>query len=531
MSEIVQRPRRLRWWPAATVLVLAAIALAWIWLTPAESRQTRVMLSIMVALATAVLMVLWLLLASGLRARQRLLIFAAVIGLAAFLALSLEVREFSGDVVPRFAFKWTPRPDEGLTSNIAPGAGRDRAGRDRADTETSEIDASFPQFLGPNRNATIDGVRLATQWQTLPPELLWRQPVGAGNGGFVIAGDLAITQEQRGEHEMVVAYRLLSGDSVWSHRVETRHQNPLSGDGPCATPSIADGQVFAVGATGRLSALDLASGAEIWSRDILEDAGAGKPPYGLCASPLIPPQALADNIVIVSTGGRGALRAYDRTTGELRWSGGEYSAAYASPAVITVADTPQIVVFHGGGPHGDITGHDLEGHPLWHRPWPPVERTSQPVALPEDRILISSGYGAGAEVFRVTRDGTSFATETLWAAKSIKAKLTQVVHHDGFLYGLDDGIMVAVDAETGKRAWKRGRYGHGQILLVDDVILVLSEKGEIALVEASPEEYHEWARIPGIEGRTWNTPALAGPYLIIRSPREAAAFELPLRTR
>ena len=351
---------------------------------------------------------------------------------------------------------------------------------------------------------------------------------------------------------MIVAYDLRTGTPRWSHSTPTRHQSPLSGDGPCATPTIAGTSIFAVGATGRLTALELASGPEIWSREILADVGAGKPEYGLCSSPLViddhvsatsadaasdgatPDGTLTglpsiNRTVIVVTGGRGALRAYDAATGTPRWSDGEYKAAYTSPAMITLAGAPQIVVFHGGGPDGDITGHALDGRPLWHRPWPRVQRTSQPVLLPDDRLLISSGYGAGAEVFVVREQGGTFTTETVWASKAIKAKFTQVVHRNGYLYGLDDGILVAVDAATGDRAWKRGRYGHGQILLFDETILVLSEKGEIAVVDASPDAYREVARIPAINGRTWNTPAFANPYLIVRNPQEAAAFKLPIR--
>lgn len=510
------RPR-LRWWPALAVLLLAAVTLLWIWLAPAESRQLRVMRSMTAAAGTFVLLVLWLLLASGLRAWQRLAIFAAVAAVAGFLALSLEVRELSGDVVPRVAFKWTERPDARLPAEIpatdaAPVADAATDGRD------------FPQFLGPRRNATVPHVRLATDWQAAPPALLWRRDIGAGNSGFAIARGIAVTEEQRGDQEMVVAYDLESGSPRWAHGATTRHASPLSGDGPCATPAIAGGTVFAVGATGRLTALDLSSGAERWSRDVLRDAGADKPVYGLCASPLV----IGDQVVVVA-GGRGALRAYDAATGAPRWSGGSYAAAYSSPALITLAGTPQIVVFHGAGPDGDLTGHGLDGTPLWHLPWPPVERTSQPVALPGDRIFVSSGYGVGAKVFRVRQQDGRFTAETVWESASLKAKLTQVVYKDGFLYGLDDGILVAVDAETGARAWKRGRYGHGQVLLVGEVILVVSEQGEVALVDASPEAYRELGSFQAIAGRTWNTPALAGPYLVVRNTQQAACYRLPLR--
>lgn len=512
MDQDNRNRRRLRWWPVLGILALAAGALAWIWLAPADSRQVRVMQSLMAFFATFILLVLWLLLASGLRWWQRLVSFACVLGLVAFLAVSLEVRQVSGDVVPRFAFKWTPRPDERLATDIAPS---------RAATGTASRD-SFPQFLGPQRNATITGVALATDWQASPPRRLWRRAVGAGNSGVVIANGLAITQEQRGEEEMTVAYDLLSGEPRWAHGTATRHQNPLSGDGPCATPAVADGKVYALGATGFLSALELTTGERIWSRNVLTDAEASKPQYGLCTSPLID----GDQVVVVS-GGNGALRAYALADGTPRWADGRYRAAYASPTRVELAGTPQIVVFHNGGESGDVTGHGLDGTPLWSVTWPRVERTSQPLLLPGDRLFLSSGYGAGAKVFQLASDGDRWTAELVWQAKSLKAKLTQVVYRDGYIFGLDDGILVAIDAETGARSWKRGRYGHGQVLLVGDVILVLSEKGAVALVAADPQAYRELGRIDAIDGRTWNTPALAGRYLVVRNTQEATCFELP----
>ncbi len=554
-----QSPRRIRWWPAVLVLLLAVSALAWVWISPADSRQVRVMSSMMVGAVTFLLLIAWMLFVSGLRWWQRLALFAAAIAAIVGLALSLEVREVSGDVVPHLSFKWTKRPDERLAQDLPTASTAAAQPAGSADT-TATTGNDFPQFLGPHRNATVPGVTLARDWSTQPPEEVWRREVGAGNSGFVVAGGLAITQEQRGDDEMVVAYDLLTGEPRWSYAAATRHVSPLSGDGPCATPLVAPqvegGTVYTLGATGHLAAIDLHQGTARWTRNVLEEAGAKKPEYGLCTSPLLVvrdvTEASPDDdsegeqrtevsvVVVTGAGGDASLVAYDAATGDPRWAAGNYRAGYASPTLMTLGGRDQIVIFHGGSenltPSRDVTGHALDGQPLWHASWPRVQRTSQPVPLPGDRLFVSSGYGAGAKVFDFAAFGQeaaagdeSWAPPVVWENTSLKAKLTQVVYRDGYLYGLDDGILVSVDAETGERAWKRGRYGHGQTLLVGgELLLILSEKGVVALVEAVPEAYNELGRFDALDGRTWNTPALAGPYLIVRNTREAVCYRLPL---
>ena len=110
----------------------------------------------------------------------------------------------------------------------------------------------------------------------------------------------------------------------------------------------------------------------------------------------------------------------------------------------------------------------------------------------------------------------------------MKAKFTNVVHREGYLYGLDDGILASVDLASGERRWKGGRYGHGQLILVHDLLLVLAEDGRVVLVEATPEAHRELATFSALEGKTWNHPALAGRLLFVRNDREAACYELPL---
>ena len=506
----------IRWWPIPVVLLLAIARLAWIWGISDTHRQGQVLGSFFAFLWTLGLLLIWMLAFSRARWKLRLIVVGGVLALGGLVAATVEVRGVSGDVVPILGWRWTsaerplaPVPAEG------PSVG---------ETPPVSTDFDYPQYLGPARDAIVSAVHLDPDWEASPPRPLWRQPIGPGWSGFAVVGNFAVTQEQDGDDELVTCYELLTGRRVWAHRYPARFEDPLGGPGPRATPSIAGGRVYALGGTGILTALDLATGREIWSVDTIADNGATVPVYGVSASPLV----LDDQVVVLAggTGGR-SLVAYRGTDGGRLWSGGDDPAGYSSPLVADIAGETQIVVFNGR----NVVAHQpSDGGVLWEYPWPgETQNVAQPLVLSDDRLLVSSGYGVGSRLFRVRGSSAKgFAAEPLWESRGLKAKLSNFVQRDEVAYGLDDGVLVAVHLEDGRRAWKRGRYGHGQLLLVDEFLLILAENGDVALVEARPEAYRELVRIEGIEGKTWNTPALSGPYLLLRNNREAACIELPI---
>ena len=542
-----------RLWPVYLVLAASAAAFAWIWRPSASpGTMSQPTLTLLAGLVVALLLVVWWLFLSRTRFFTRLAVTLALIAFAGTAGLVVEFRGLSGDLVPQFGWRGgatpppippattpTPAPTEATqTTPASPPPSSSRGAPIESGNEGSAgtalpsgpaeagshgMTGDFPQFLGPNRDATLRGANLSRHWSPSPPVALWRQPIGKGWSGFAVADALAVTLEQRDGREMVVAYEIGTGKTRWSHRGGKGFESAMAGDGPRATPAIAKGRVYTLGVSGTLTALDLASGQAIFEKDVLRENGARRPEHGVASSPLV-----IDDVVVVLAGGPGgrSLVAYDARTGERRWSGGDDPAAYSSPRVATLGGVRQIVVLS----LRNLTGHDVRtGAVLWQDPWPDrAEKVSQPVVLDDDRVFVSMGYGIGGRMVKVSRapEG-SWRAEVLWHTQQLKAKFTQVVARGGFLYGLDEGVLVCLDPKDGERRWKSGRYGHGQVLLVDDVLLVQAENGEVALVEPSPEKHVELGRFQAVDGRAWATPALAGDLLLVRGDVEAACYRLP----
>jgi outer membrane protein assembly factor BamB len=381
--------------------------------------------------------------------------------------------------------------------------------------------ASWTDFRGPARDGVYRQRALAATWPAGGPRRLWAQPIGEGHASFVAARGLAYTIEQRRQREVVAAYDIATGRERWTVGWDAMFSEAMGGDGPRATPTYADGILYALGAAGELRALRADSGAVVWRTNILRDAGAENLQWGMSAAPLI-----VDGKVIVQPGGRGAsMMAYDAATGAPVWKALDDQQAYVSPMLVTLAGRRQIVTITGDRAIGVLPA---DGSVIWSYPWVTDNRIniSQPIVIGPSRLFLSSGYGKGAAAIELAPDGDRLRASTLWENTRMKNKLSSSVLLDGYVYGLDEGILACVEAATGRVAWKNGRYGHGQILLAGDRLLITTESGELALVQATPERFVELARVPGIEGRTWNVPALEDGILLVRNAREMAAFDV-----
>jgi outer membrane protein assembly factor BamB len=378
---------------------------------------------------------------------------------------------------------------------------------------------NWTDFRGARRDGQYGAAPIRTDWTSLKP--MWRQPVGGGHASFVAAEGRAFTIEQRGKNEVVAAYDVLTGRELWTNAWNASFIESMGGPGPRATPTFYDGTLFALGATGELRAFDASNGKVRWRTNILEDANVGNLGWGMAASPLV-----VGNTVITVPGGRNgrSIVAYDRATGKVAWSALDDEAAYASPMRVRLAGVDQIVVFLAARVVGISPDR---GALLWEFPWSPENNAAQPVVTSENRIFISSS--SGGALIEIAREGGSLKAREVWQTNRMKNGFSSSVHHDGFIYGLDLGILACIDAASGELKWKGGRYGDGQVLLSSGHLVITSDDGEVVLVRATPEGHQELAKISGIDGQTWNNPALADGFLLIRNSAQMAAFDLRLR--
>jgi len=506
-----------RWWPLLLIVSVVLGYTVFTWAVRDIQRQDKLIHSAVAGVVGLILSIVWCLLLSRLKWQFRLSsILLLVLSLTALWS-SLKFRSFSGDMIPQFDWKW----------NVA----MERVNPPKATNNVNEIGDSnniviydFTQFLGPDRDVIIEGVILARDWTFEPPQQIWRRSVGGGWAGFATSGSVAVTIEQDGENEVVSCYRLLSGNPVWRHSYSARFDSGIGGIGPRTVPTIVENRVYALGATGVLTCLDLANGRSIWSKNILTINNASLPDWGVAGSPLV-----VGSKVIVSVGGSNgnSLVAYDAENGDKIWGGGDDRASFSAPILANLAGTDQVLIFNKPG----VSSHAVaDGMVLWKYPW----GTGNPhVAVPKivssDTVFLSSGYGVGSELLKieVSTDG-NLAAERVWKSLRMKAKFCNVARVGDFIYGMDDGIMACLDLEDGSRRWKEGRYGHGQLLVVGDLMLITTEKGDVVLFEPNPDEPKELARFTAFNHKLWNPPALAGQLLLVRTDREAACYLLPV---
>jgi outer membrane protein assembly factor BamB len=440
------------------------------------------------------------------------------------MAITLLLQNFG--ITGAYAFelhsRWAAAPGTGLWTKSVP-AKAEGAG---AKIEAAIATAEWPGFRGADRLGHTKAPKLATDWKANPPTLLWKKAVGAGWSSFAVAGAYAFTQEQRGPNEVVACYEVATGNEVWTQQREARFDEAMGGPGPRATPTLADGAVFVTSAPGVLLRLKASTGEVVWQQDFKSLSGrAVLPMWGYAASPLV-----TNSLVIIYAGGAGdkGVMAFDAASGEPRWSVACGAESYSSPQLSKVLGEDTLLMLTNDGL---LFLDPATGKVRLNYEWKfQGYRALQPTVIGEDVILLPTPMSEGTRAIRVSRKGDQLAAEELWTSKQLKTDFSDLLAHNGYLYGIDGSMFSCLDLKTGARAWKDGRYGKGQSLFLDssDQILIAAEDGRVVLLQADPTAHQEITSFQALEGKTWNHPVLVGDKLLVRNATEAACYALPV---
>lgn len=417
-----------------------------------------------------------------------------------------------------FHWRWSRTPEERLLAQAAEEQAALASAPALSSTSGVKTTADWPGFRGANRDGIVRGVRIATDWSVSPPVEMWRRPIGPAWSSFAVQGDLLYTQEQRGNDEVVACYHVSTGKPVWRHIDAARFWESNGGAGPRGTPTLSNGRVYTLGATGILNVLKADDGSVVWSRNATSETKTKTPIWGFASSPLV-----VGDVVVVATAG--TLAAYDVASGAPRWVGPNGGGGYSSPQLVTIQGVPQVLLLSATGA---TSVAPADGKVLWQHPLESGARIVQPGLTAEGDILLHDGEGNAMRRIAVTNGPSGWSVEERWESFGLNPYFSDFVVHKGYVYGFSGSSIACADLKDGGLKWKGGSYGQGQLILLSDqdVLLILSETGELALVGATTDQFKELARFPAIQGKTWNHPVLAGNVLLVRNGEEMVAFRL-----
>lgn len=377
--------------------------------------------------------------------------------------------------------------------------------------------ADWPQFRGPNRDGVSRETGLLKSWPAGGPKVLWKTPVGEGFSHVVVAGNRLITLYGQGGSEHAVALDAATGKQLWKVAIDRKYTSDM-GNGPRSTPTVDGNMVYVLSANAKLAALNVANGKTVWEHDLQDGFDAKIPGWGASTSPLV-----EGNLLLVDVGGSGgkSLVAFDKKTGKTVWASQSDKAGYSAPIAVTVGNVRQVIFFTGTSV---VAVAPANGKVFWRVPW----RTdwdvnaAAPIFVAPDKLFISSGYGVGATLFRLKAGGPP---EEIWKSRGMKNQFSSSVLHKGVIYGFDDTTFKAIDAATGKDRWRQRGFGHGSLILADGHLAVLSDRGKLALVEATPDAYKEKGSVDILSGKCWTAPTLANGKLYVRNEEQLVALD------
>lgn len=396
-----------------------------------------------------------------------------------------------------------------------------------ADTQSAAATASttavdWPQYRGPHGDGHHPAKTFPSDWPKEGLAVAWKVPLGKGYSGISAVDGVLFTQFSNGGDEFLAAYDAATGKQAWQVRLDKERPDQF-GDGPRSTPTVDGDLVYAVSAFGHLWAVQRATGEAAWDVNLAETYGAKVPTWGISAAPVV-----VDDLLLFNIGGKDdyLLGGFDKATGELSWHRGTGKPGYSLPLTITAEDVRQTIFFTGDQV---VSVDPATGHEYWSHPWSTAYdvNAAAPVFVPPNHLFISSGYDTGSSLFGLSAKDGKASAEVVWTSRRMKNQFSSSVYHDGHIYGFDNRSLKCIVADTGEDVWRKSGFNHGSLFLVDDYLVVLGEKGKLALVEATPKAYVEEALFQAAQGKHWTVPTLYGDRLYVRNESELIAFQLP----
>jgi outer membrane protein assembly factor BamB len=391
------------------------------------------------------------------------------------------------------------------------------------------VQESWRLWGGPGRDfiTTRTGVLPATgnKWLATPPKKLWERALGDGYSAIAVEDGILYTGFRKGSDDVVIALEAATGKTVWEYSYPAPFKNSYSavGPGPYAMPQVVGDRIVTASGVGLIQSLDKKSGRPVWSWDLYKQGGTPLG-FGYSSHPL----PYKDSLILLAGGRRNAVLRVRQNDGGAVWQKLNLQAAHSSPILIDVDGQPQVAILLAN----EIVGIDPEsGELLWRHPHKTENglAVSTPVWAPGNLLFVSTAYGGGARVLKLTRSGATTAVQELWSNSKLQAHFGSVVRQGGFVYlssGQSVGILTAVELQTGRVAWQVRDFVKAQLLGVDGRLLILDEDGYLGLGIASPERFQTIAKWPMLASVAWTPPTLAGNRLYLRDRRVIMALDL-----
>ena len=387
---------------------------------------------------------------------------------------------------------------------------------------TLAMAADWPQFRGLQRNGSSPETGLAEGWGEDGPKELWRKAIGPGYSAVSIVGDrlytMYVAEVDGQDKEVAVALSTKDGRELWRTPLGDRFDNEF-GDGPRATPTVSGDKVYVLDSRGTLAALATTDGSVVWSMDFVKKFEIETPRFGYSTSVVVD----GDHVIVQAGGKEGNnYLAIEKDSGEIVWSRGDGPAGYNSALPVKVGDTKRFVYVAGN----QLICIDEEGGEVWAHDWPQGETHAMPIRIPPDKLYLSGAEGVGARLFRVTETDGKGEVELLWEQPFMRNHFSSAVVHEGTIYGFDNATLKAISVADGKMAWGKRGLGKGSLIFADGHLLVLSDRGKLLLVEATPEGYREKGSVQALKGLCWTAPAIADGRLYLRNHDELVVYDL-----